>query len=48
MNYNFKYVQTKSSNLIKGFKIIIMKIGKKALLLTDVSCFFSLLVTINM
>lgn len=29
MNYNFKCVQTKSSNLIKGFKIIIMKIRKK-------------------
>jgi len=40
INYNFKFdVQTKFSNSIKGFKIIIMKIGKKALLLTDVPCF---------
>lgn len=42
MSYSIKNVQTKFSNLIKGFKIIIMKIEKSTFMNRHILLYFSL------
>lgn len=49
MSYNIKNVQTEFSNLIKGFKIIIMKIERKKHFYEEayLALFFTLLSSIK-
>lgn len=49
MSYSIRNVQTKFSNLIKGFKIIIMKIERKKYFYEQayLALFFTLLSSIN-